>query len=94
MSKSNYTYKIFRDERVISIVDLDGPMSVTNNIDRVVEEITNCEHILISRFCVIYKDTSGVWDGYDPLKDQFIILNEQHEIDALIEIQKQIKNFR
>lgn len=89
MAKSDFTYKIFSDERVISIVDLDkGNMSVTNNIENVVKEIADEANVRISHFKIIYRDSSGIWDGYDPRNDKFIPLDEKHEMDALIAIQK------
>lgn len=60
-SKSNYTYTI--DGNVIFIEDLDGAMSVTNNVENVLQEISKEMESPISNFKVIYRDTDGNIDG-------------------------------
>ena len=69
---------------VIVIEDLDlGNMSVTNNIDNVLEIISKLEHITPVQYMVVYKDSNGVWDGYDVKTGEFVSLNEDHWRDAV-----------
>lgn len=79
MSRSDYIHKIehFLNRDVIVIEDLYlGRMSVTNNIEVVIAEIEIMEHTDATKQIVVYKDCSDTWDGYDYLKEQFVILNE------------------
>lgn len=59
--RADYTYTI--DGSVISIVDLDlGSKSVTNDIDTVLDDI-RAERGDLSGYAVIYRDSTGRWDG-------------------------------
>jgi len=60
--KSDYTYKI--DGTVLFIEDRDlGRMSVTNNIENVLEEISKELGTSIQNYQVIYRDSDGNIDG-------------------------------
>jgi len=81
MQKSDYIHRIenFSGRQIIIIEDLNlGGMSVTNNIENVVREIEIMEKIKASEFMIIYKDSEGVYDGFDYAKEQFIPLQEDH----------------
>ena len=71
MRKSNYTYSI--DGRTIYIIDnqCDGYLSVTNNIENVLEEISKELNTSISNYEVIYKDTDGRIDGVHTKDGEF-----------------------
>ena len=59
--RADYTYTV--EGGVIVIVDLDlGGKSVTNDIDNVLDEI-QAELGYLSGYSVIYRDSSGRWDG-------------------------------
>lgn len=91
MSKSNYTFH-FRHEqehKFLCIIDNDGAMSVTNNMEAILEEI--CERVIIDllQYEVIYRDTAGIWDGYAVLLDVFYHIGaktEQGAIDFIITV--------
>ena len=78
--RSNYSYEIIGD--VIKIEDLGGNfMSVTNNIEGVVREIADKE-LSLEFFNVIYRDSEGVWDGWDE-RVGFISLNAKSFEEAV-----------
>lgn len=65
-SRSDYSYHVRRDgERpVIVIVDLNvGGMSVTNNIDAVVEDVCESTGLMPGEAEIIYRDSDGIYDG-------------------------------
>lgn len=81
MSRSDYTYE--RIKNIIAITDWNkGRMSVTNNIENVVEEISKAERISPTEYHWIYKDLSGLWDGWNPHTNTFILLNTPFLSDA------------
>jgi hypothetical protein len=49
------------DDDLIVIEDLNGDKSVTNDIERVIATIA--EYVTIGRRRIIYRDSSGRWDG-------------------------------
>lgn len=70
MSRSAYSYEIH--DNVVAIEDEDmGGMSVTSNIESVIEEIAAQESIDPEHYAWIYRDTEGMWDGFDPLTNTF-----------------------
>lgn len=78
MSKSDYHYQIrdYAGRNIIIIEGLNfGRMSVTNNIENVVEEIGKIEKITPTEFMIVYRDSEGIWDGWDHLNNQFIPLS-------------------
>lgn len=88
MSKSNYNYHIkgIGGHNVIAIEDLNqGGMSVTNNIENVVDEICHKENIFPRGYIIIYKDSEGFWDGWDYNKQDFIVLHVK-DMETAIEL--------
>lgn len=84
-SKSNYTYEIsvYKGINVISIQDQGGEfMSVTNNIENVVDDIAKLELIDPVKYKVIYRDSLGIWDGWDTKEQIFYWLGCRTEEDA------------
>lgn len=65
MRRSDYTYELVNN--VICITDLDfGNMSVTNDIENVIEEIDNelrIDNLSIMEYKIIYCDSNKYWDG-------------------------------
>lgn len=87
MSKSDYIHKIYQVDKIIEIQDLNlGKMSVTNNIENVIDEIAKEEGINKSEFKVIYRDSVGNWDGFNTKTNQFISLDTDIKIVALNKI--------
>ena len=75
MANSLYIHRIevIAGHRFIVIEDLNvGFMSVTNDIENVVEEISQKERINPCEHFIIYKDSEGVWDGFDFATQQFV----------------------
>lgn len=86
--KSNYTYSVtdISGRNVIAIEDLNnGGMSVTNNIENVISEIENAEKIDAKCYMVIYKDSNGIFDGFDCKTGDFFPLNKNNLTEAITE---------
>lgn len=86
MSRSNYRHQILQcaGRNVIAIENLNiGGMSVTNNIENVVDEIAAAEKIDPQQHMIVYKDSDGVWDGWDYSNGSFISLQEDDYKDAV-----------
>jgi len=86
MTKSDYKYEILSKQQIIIIEDLDkGNMSVTNDIENVVEQIFMKEKLSSNdNYKIIYKDSRGKWDGYNQNTGRFIFLkvtDKQQAID-------------
>ena len=99
--KSDFTYRITSDPNpVLMITDLNqGGMSVTNNMDAVMEEINlNLE---ADRIPVIYRDSEGVFSGvhvnsagsvnFHSLVPGQIITDEQEAIQAVTQREEPIQ---
>lgn len=85
MAKANYNYTV--KDGIVAIVDLDlGGMSVTNDIENVVKEISKKENIQAAEYKWIYKDSDGMWDGFNPVSETFIHLQIHLESDARAKI--------
>lgn len=70
-SRSDYEYIIHKG--YIAIKDLNlGRMSVTNNIECVVQEICAKENIHPYNHKIIYQDSDGIVDGFDWKTQSFI----------------------
>lgn len=86
MNHSDYTYQIenYAGRNIIVVEDLNlGNTSVTNNIENILNEICRIEKIFIHSYMVIYKDSEGVWGGYEHKDERFISLNEVSWQDAV-----------
>lgn len=80
MARADYAYGITElgGKPFIVIEDLNktGRCSVTNDIDNVIDEIATKERINPVEHFIVYKDSRGIWDGYNFSTKQFIPLNE------------------
>lgn len=96
MARADYTYSIesYQGRNIIQIEDLNlGNMSVTNDIENVLSEIGRVEKIDPSSYMVVYKDSTGDWDGFDFKSGNFIALTEESWQDAVTKyVQIQIQN--
>ena len=64
--KSTFTYSINKDFQIIFIEDSNIGMSVTNDIENVIESIARDfkkENNSISHYDIIYRDSNGIIDG-------------------------------
>lgn len=78
-ARADYTHKIEEKcgRKVIVIEDLAlGKVSVTNDIDHVLADISKVEKIDPRDHMVVYMDTDGAWDGYDQERDAYVFLAE------------------
>lgn len=86
MARAEYTFKLDEINQLIVIEDQNtGGMSVTNDIENVVEAIAEKANIDPLDYVVIYKDTNGLWDGWDPILERYIILGAK-TLDAAVKI--------
>ncbi len=86
MARADYSYLIqqFKDTGFIVIEDLNrGRMSVTNNIEEVVDEICTKENINPVEHLIIYKDSDGRWDGFEFATGQFVMLGADSRLKAI-----------
>ncbi len=84
--KSDYIHKIenFSGRDVLVIEDLDlGGKSVTNNMEEVLDEIEVMEKINTKAFMIVYRDSDGVFDGFDACSSRFIPLRQDHWKEAV-----------
>jgi hypothetical protein len=58
---SSFTYII--DGKVLFIEDTNGRMSVTNDIENVLEKVSEDLKTSVSNFDIIYRDSEGCIDG-------------------------------
>lgn len=65
-------------------------MSITNNIENVLAEIVQKQSLNLNKAIIIYRDSTGKWDGWSYNDDDFVILQETSEERAVIEYQKQV----
>ena len=87
MARADYDYRVGKYKQkvdVITIKDLDlGNVSVTNDIENVIAEICRLEKIDKEQFMIVYRDSSGQWDGFDTTTDEFVILGMDEWYDAI-----------
>jgi len=86
MARADYEYEKLEvgGRKFIAIKDLDlGGMSVTNCIEDVVDEICQLESIEPANRLWIYRDSEGIWDGWNPEQECFVILTKETAEDAV-----------
>lgn len=89
MAKSDYSYNLIKREnqQVLFIEDENlGNMSVTNDIENVVEEIADKHRLDTESLIVVYRDSEGVIDGYNHQEGRFIHINAYTLQEALEKI--------
>ncbi len=85
-SRASYNFRIIEDKKILSIVDNDQGMSVTNDIENVIQDIKTISQEKLEGYKVIYQDTDGIWDGWDMIKNGFIPLQAETEDEAIEKI--------
>lgn len=86
MARADYTYNLAEKagRNVIVIEDLAlGSKSVTNDIENILHDIALIEKIDPSGYLVVYKDSNGIWDGYEQPVESYILLDEDNWQDAV-----------
>lgn len=86
MAKCKYKWEIIlhKDRRVLCLTDLNVGMSLTNNIEEVIEELKKELPAFPTK--IIYKDSEGSWDGWSDERQKFILLFADSKKQALDEI--------
>lgn len=88
---SDYTHEILTEDKIIVIVDQDlGGLSVTNNIETVVEDIAKKHGLDLNEHRIIYADSLGLWDGWDHKNKRFISLATDNRKTALERIKNKV----
>lgn len=86
MAKAKYTHQTDKagDIDLLIIEDLNtGAMSVTNDIENVVDEIAISDGLNVKNHLIVYKDTDGIWDGWDHVTQSFVPLQTRNLSDAI-----------
>ena len=81
---AQYNLVVDANKMVIEIVDVFGTKSVTNDAERVIEEIVRTG-IAVDDYVIIYRDTEGFWDGMkteDSRFMDFVLMGATHASDA------------
>lgn len=76
-SHANFLYRIGEHDgqKILLIRDQDsGNVSVTNDIENVVADIAAHEGINLYEHLIIYRDSMGMWDGWDAKAQNFFFL--------------------
>lgn len=82
-SNFNYTFDKVEGVPFLCIVDENrGAMSVTNDIENVVESIIAEEKQLPKECLIIYCDSDGIWDGWNNDTQSFVALQAQSKAEA------------
>lgn len=92
-TKSSYTYTIV--DNIVCIVDQNGLVSVTNDIENVIDQICEIEpSVNKDNTMFIYQDSEGNWDGYDPKLDDFYFVGGRSRDEAIENLKtKFVKKF-
>ena len=86
-ARAHYTFKMYTDSYpypTLIIYDQGGKVSVTNDIENVLSEISSLAEIDLKGFMIIYRDEEEVFDGYCLENQDFVIFNELTEEGAII----------
>src|SRR5690606_27147290 len=59
--RSKYNY--WHEGDVLVITDQNGPVSLTNDMENVLEYLRRTGNITSTNQTIIYKDSQGIWDG-------------------------------
>lgn len=87
MRRADYIHSLDKYKNkvdVIVIEDLNlGSVSVTNDIENVIEDICRLEKVDKEQFMIVYKDSEGSWDGFDTAANQFVGLGMDKWYEAI-----------
>ena len=94
MSKATYTaaFESFAGSDCLFIADLNqGGMSVTNDIENIVENECNKAGKIADDLLIVYCDSEGIWDGWDNKTEVFVPLNCANQYHAIRRWKKQLQ---
>jgi hypothetical protein len=82
-SRAQFAYRlgIYQDKHKWMLIwDKDlGDRSVTNDIDNVVADIAEFEGVDALQYTIVYRDSTGRWDGWDPRTKNFYPWNNSQQ---------------
>lgn len=92
MTKATYNYTVVDKSfgKVLLIRDTNGPMSITNDIENVIEEICSRHNINPVDHHIIYRDSQGTWDAFTFSTKQFVLLQTSDLEKALAKYSSQL----
>lgn len=77
-SRASFSYSV--DGNVVCIIDHDDGMSVTNDVENVIDDIAALG-IDVNSNHIIYRDTDGYWDGIEVKNGGFVCFFPIHVRD-------------
>lgn len=87
MKRADYIYSLEKYRNRIDCIVIEdlnlGSVSVTNEIENIINDISSIEKVKAQQFLVVYKDSTGQWDGYNTISNEFIGLAEDTWHDAI-----------
>jgi len=87
MMKAKYKYNLRKVKKHPFIMiegSNSGGRTVTNDIVNVIKDIAKKKNLNPCKFTIIYKDTEGIWDGFDFATKSFFPIREAHWLKASI----------
>ena len=76
---SSYIYKVFPVDHILLIIDMwdtvKSGITVTNNIENIIKEMSATEKTDFSEYKVIYRDTDNLWDEFDQKTGEFNVVD-------------------
>lgn len=92
-SQCQFKYNINDEALTIKLVDYNEPgtVSLTNSIRQAIALIQLDQHIEPNDYLIVYRDSTGQWDGWDPRTNQFVGLGIILSGDDAIEYYQQLE---
>lgn len=89
MYRNSYNHAVMRyaDHDVLVIEDNGGRRSLTNDIEKVVADISWKDVIDPAKYIIVYRDSAGRWDGWSHAEQAFIITSAdtwEQSVNAII----------
>ena len=85
--RADYIYSLEKYRRKVDCIVIEdlnlGSVSVTNDIENVINDISAIEKVKAQQHLVVYKDSTGQWDGYNTISNEFVGLAEETWWDAI-----------
>jgi len=87
MKRADYIHSLEKYRNRIDCIVIEdlnlGSVSVTNDIENVINDISAIEKVNAQQYLVVYKDSTGLWDGYNTISNEFVGLAEDTWWDAV-----------
>ena len=79
---ADFSYTVKRKDGIPILIIVDknlGNMSVTNDIENVVDFICKKEKLQPKDCAIIYRDSHNCWDGWNPINKWFVALSTKDQ---------------